>query len=592
MRKVEISEPCTLSTHLREQRIPLKMSCGGHGSCKTCRVMLDGQPVLACQTEVEAGDYDITVPESAASSASIGIDLSTIEDGLVCESPRWQRARIHVAKSEDHPNKSNRQRVEAALPAGISLSPHFFDDASSSDFEGDLELDCFDGQAQWPHKQDGKKAYALAVDIGTTTLAAALIDLENREIIASRGRLNGQYAYSEDLVARIAFCHTPELLSEMQDLGLKRSLAPLLKSLLKENSVSSAQVLTTVLSGNAPMIHILLGLDPTGMGGWPFNGVDFAPPPREASAYRLPGKKLEFIPAQSAYLGGDIISGLNLIDLESLPENTLFVDLGTNAEMAFKSKGRLLCTAVPAGPSFEGGGFPCGVSAIPGAIDQVWEEEGELKFSTIGDKPAIGLCGSGIISFVAAAYRARILRKKGRYARRHEKVETRDLLGQAQRVYSLTDDVYLSEDDISNFLQAKAAVFSGIITMAKVAEIDVFEIKHLHLAGNFGKRVRVQDMIDIGIIPPLNPEKIDPCGNASLKGAIHYALDQTAKQSIASLIKKLEWVELNAQDSFQNDFINALFIPHLTLEFPESRIERQRTRSERITTPEANAAHD
>lgn len=581
MHKVEIATPCTLSTHLREQRIPLKMSCGGHGSCKTCRVILDGQPVLACQTEVEPGVYDITVPESAASSANISIDLSTIDDGLICESPRWERKSITVAPSEDDPNRSNRQRVEAALPEGITLSPHFFDNTASSDFEGEVELACFDDKAQWPLVKSGKKSYAIAVDIGTTTLAAALIDLEKRKLVDSRGRLNGQYAYSEDLVARIAFCHTPELLKEMQDLGLKRSLAPLLKSLLKDNNVSSDQVLNTVLSGNSPMIHILLGLDPTGMGGWPFNGVDFAPAPRNAADYRLPGKRLEFVPSQSAYLGGDIISGLALIDFESLPDNTLFVDLGTNAEMAFKSQGRLLCTAVPAGPSFEGGGFPCGVSAIPGAIDQVWDEDGELKYSTIGNEPAIGLCGSGIISFVAAAYRARILRKKGRYARRHEKVETRDLLGQPQRVYSFNEDVYLSEDDISNFLQAKAAVFSGIITMAKVAGIDVFDIAHLHLAGNFGKRVRVQDMIDIGLIPPLDKQKVDPCGNASLKGAIHYAIDKNAKQTIDALIEKLEWIELNAQDSFQNDFIDALFIPHLTLEFPECRSERHRVPSER-----------
>jgi uncharacterized 2Fe-2S/4Fe-4S cluster protein (DUF4445 family) len=219
------------------------------------------------------------------------------------------------------------------------------------------------------------------------------------------------------------------------------------------------------------------------------------------------------------------------------------------------------------------------VSAIPGAIDQVWEEGGELRYSTIGDEPAIGLCGSGIISFVAAAYRARILRKKGRYARRHDKIETRELLGQSQRVYAFTEDVYLSEDDISNFLQAKAAVFSGIITMAKVAGIDIFGLTQLLLAGNFGKRVRVQDMIDIGLIPPLPSQKVSACGNASLKGAIHYALDNGAMETIRSLIDKLEWIELNAQESFQNDFINALFIPHLSLEFPESRIARETART-------------
>ncbi|MBK1875464.1 ASKHA domain-containing protein [Pelagicoccus mobilis] len=585
MHQIDITEPCTLSSHLREQRIPLKMSCGGHGSCKTCRVMLDGDPVLACQTEVESGTYDITVPDSAASSADIKIDLSAIEDGLHCEQPRWERKTITVANAGEHPNLSNRQRIEKALDASLPLSPHFFNHVSSDAFEGPIALACFDDEAQWPLlSSDGKKAYAIAVDIGTTTLAAALIDLEDRSLIDCQGRLNGQYAYSEDLVARIAFCHTSELLAEMQDLVLKRSLIPLLNSLLKRNGVAKDQLLTTVISGNAPMVHILLGLDPTGMGGWPFNGVDYAPAPRTATDYRLPGKRLEFIPSQSAYLGGDIISGLTLIDFENQADNTLFVDLGTNAEMALKSGGQLLCTAVPAGPSFEGGGFPCGISAIPGAIDHVWNEGSELRYSTIGDQDAIGICGSGIISFVAAAFRARILKKKGRFARRHEKIEERELLGETHRVYPFSDDIYISEDDISNFLQAKAAVFSGIITLAKFAGLDVFDIEQLHLAGNFGARIHIQDIIDIGLIPPLDSEKVHSCGNTSLKGAVRYAVDRKAKVRIDSLIDKLEWIELNAQDSFQDDFINALFIPHLTLEFPKSKLSFASLRTSEIET--------
>lgn len=570
MHTIEVANPRNLAEYLREQRVSLKMSCGGHGSCRTCRVLLDNQPVLACQTSIEPGTYDLTVPESAASSANIQIDLTSMEDGLRCELPRWQIKTVLAPGPESAPNRSDRSRLETALPEGITLSPHFFDSLTSASIEGELSVGCFDGVAHTlrsgANGEDARR-YAIAVDIGTTTLAAALVDLDAQRLVDCRGRLNGQYAYSEDLVARIAFCHTRELLEEMRDLGLRKSLAPLLRNLLKEAGIPKQQVLTTVLSGNAPMIHILLGLDPTGMGGWPFNGVDFAPLPRPAADHGLPGISLEVIPAQSAYLGGDIISGLSFLDFANAPDGTLFVDLGTNAEMALKAGGKLLCTAVPAGPSFEGGGFPCGVSAIPGAIDRVWDEDGELQYSTIGDKPAIGLCGSGIISFVAAAFRAKILRKKGRYARRNETVETRELIGELQRVYPIAEEVYLSEQDISNFLQAKAAVFSGIITLCKVAEIEFVDLKTLYLAGNFGKRVRIEDLIDIGIIPPVAPDQVIACGNTSLKGAIYAALDQTAKERTEQLLTHLEFVELNAQPTFQDDFINALFIPHLKLDF-------------------------
>ncbi|MEZ5275962.1 MAG: ASKHA domain-containing protein [Opitutaceae bacterium] len=571
MHQITIEETTGLATWLRGQNIPLKMSCGGHGSCKTCRVILDGNPVLACQTEVAAGSYDLTVPESAASSGSIQIDLGTIDEVLPCRHPRWTTFGLEVPRAEDHPQRSNRQRLESVLPAGLRLDPFFFRGLGSGEMEGHLEVGCFDGRICYPLKEGGRRPFAIAVDLGTTTLAAALIDLTERRIVASLGRLNGQYAYAEDLVARIAFCRSRELIGEMQDLVLGKTMIPLIRELLKGSGVSGEEVLTTVVSGNAPMIHLLLGEDPTGMGGWPFNGVDFAPPPRPATAYRLPGGQLEFTPSQSAYLGGDIISGLLLTDFESAEEGTLFIDLGTNAEMALKANGRLYCTAVPAGPSFEGGGFPCGISAIPGAIDEVSDRDGELTFTTIGGQPAVGICGSGIISYVASAYRAGLLRKKGRYAKRDPRVEVVELLGEQEKVVRLTDEIYVSETDISNFLQAKAAVFAGLFTLCRMAGLDVFELRKICIAGNFGRRIRIHDIMDIGIIPPLPVDRVEVVGNTSLKGAVHTAIDATAQDRMAALVSRLSFVELNAQPTFQDDFINALFIPHLKMEWGGGR---------------------
>jgi uncharacterized 2Fe-2S/4Fe-4S cluster protein (DUF4445 family) len=233
--------------------------------------------------------------------------------------------------------------------------------------------------------------------------------------------------------------------------------------------------------------------------------------------------------------------------------------------MALKANGRLYCTAVPAGPSFEGGGFACGISAIPGAIDHVTDRDGELECTTIGARPAIGICGSGIISFVAAAFRAGLLRKKGRYARRHGGVKVMELMGEREKVYHLNEDVYVSETDISNFLQAKAAVFSGLFTLCRVAGFDAFELNRLMIAGNFGRRIRIEDIMDIGIIPPLPKDRVEVVGNASLNGAIHTAVDATAQSRMASLVSRLSFVELNAEPTYQDDFINALFIPHLKI---------------------------
>ncbi len=567
MPTIQIDSECGLASYLRAQSIPLKMSCGGHGSCRTCRVILDGESVLSCQTRVVPGSYEISLPRSSASSENIQIDLE-LEHGITAAHPRWSERTIDVPTAESQPNIPNRSRLEQALPGDLRIASHCFDGVSSDAMEGRVNFACFDNILWHPVTDRRRRAYAIAVDIGTTTIAAALVDLETRQIVACQGRLNGQYAYAEDLVARIAFCSTPDLLQEMQDLVLKRTLRPLLHRLLKQAEVPSDEVVTTVLAGNATMIHLLLGLDPTGMGGWPFNGVDYAPVSRPAAESRLPGHRIEFIPAKSAYLGGDIISGLALLDFATADDGTLLVDLGTNAEMVLKAGGELFGTAVPAGPSFEGGGFPCGVSAIPGAIDHVWEENGQLVHTTVGGLPAIGICGSGIIAFVAAAFRAGILKKKGRYARRHPKVEVCELLGEQERVYRLAEDIYVSETDISNFLQAKAAVFSGIVTLCRVAGIGIGDLTKLYLAGNFGRRIHVADIIDIGVIPPIAEQRISVCGNTSLKGAIYATVDRDAGARMAQLVQQLTFVELNAEPTFQDDFIDALFLPHLKLTFP------------------------
>ena len=193
------------------------------------------------------------------------------------------------------------------------------------------------------------------------------------------------------------------------------------------------------------------------------------------------------------------------------------------------------------------------------------------SLTTIGGQPAVGICGSGIISYVASAFRAGLLRKKGRYAKRDPRVEVAELLGERENVVRLTDEIYVSETDISNFLQAKAAVFAGLFTLCRMAGIEVFQLKKICIAGNFGRRIRIQDIMDIGIIPPLPIDRVEVVGNTSLKGVVHAAIDATARDRMTALISRLSFVELNAQPTFQDDFINALFIPHLKMEWGGDR---------------------
>lgn len=570
---ITVDQPKNLADHLRSLRMPVKMSCGGHGSCTSCRVILDGEPVLSCQTEVKAGEYSLEVPMTAIESSEIYISLDSFDDASAVKGNRWHSVSVEVPHADSQPNLSNRQRLEGVLEKhSLELSANFWKGLSADQLQGQQDLACFDNRVLYPSLRKAGERYAVAVDIGTTTVACGLIHLNEQKVLSCRGRLNAQYGYAEDLIARIAFCVSPARLEEMRNLILRQTLIPLIWNLLRESEVSSERVITTIISGNAPMIHLLLGYDPTGMGGWPFNGVDYAPGPMLASDLKLPGQRVEFIPAQSAYFGGDVLSGLQWLDFENVPDRSLFIDLGTNAEMALKVGDDLLCTAVPAGPAFEGGGLACGVGAVPGAVDRVWEVGDRLEFSTIGDQPPIGFCGSGVVSFVAAAFRAGILKKKGRFNRNHPLVQRTEILGKCQRIYCLAEEVYLSEEDISAFLQAKAAVFSGAATLCQAAGVDVFGVTKLLLAGNFGRSVPARDLVDIGMIPPLGADSINVCGNASLKGAINVCVDPDATVRLERLIARLQFVDLNAQATFQNDFINALFLPHLKHDFSRTPV--------------------
>lgn len=566
---ITVHQPTNLADCLRSQRIPVRMSCGGHGSCTSCRVLLDGESVLSCQHHAEPGEYTLEIPLTSAGATDIQMEQASLEDAIPASGDRWRTVTVNVPSAESQPVRSNRERMEDALEGiPLTLAPSVWEHLSSGDVQGDIHLALFDQTALFAAIDTPSLAgYAVAVDVGTTTIAVALVDLSQRAVVDCRGRLNAQYAYAEDLLSRISYCTTRERRLEMRDLVLRGALAPLVWRLLRESGLSAEQVVTTVVSGNAPMIHLLLALDPTGMGGWPFNGVDYAPPARTAAELKLPGRHVEFIPAQSAYFGGDVMSGLAWLDFENAPDGSVMVDLGTNAEMAVKVGDRLLCTAVPAGPSFEGGGLSCGVGAVPGAVDHVWEERDRLAFSTIGDRPAIGLCGSGVVSFVAAAFRAGVLQETGRFSPEHEHVAATDILGRKQLVYQIAKEVYVSEEDISCFLQAKAAVFSGLSTLCEVAGVDVFDAERFYLAGNFGRYVAFDDMVAIGMAPPLAEIQVTVCGNASLKGAVAACLDPTMRERLARLSQRLEFIDLNGQDSFQDEFIDALFLPHLSRDF-------------------------
>ncbi len=583
MLKLKLEKSCNLADFLREQNVPLQMSCGGHGSCATCRVRVDGESCLSCQTTLDKGTYRIEVPAARINGGSIQLDPEALARGLKVDQPRHREVILQMPESDTHEDRHLTDLVPDLVKGRIPnpLPPRLLARLSPTGSPACIRIQLQDDECvalDTQHSaEESSTSYVAAIDLGTTTVSCAIVRLPDGEVVGCRGRLNLQTNYASDVAARISFSHSPERRTEMQRLVVDQTLRPLILGSLKQLEIQPNQLLTTVIAGNTVMIHLLLGYDPTGLGGFPFQAIDLAPKPCAAKKLRLPGHQVEFLPAQSAYLGGDIISGLAALRFEEEPDLTLFVDIGTNAEMALKVGDRMLCTAVPAGPSFEGGGLSCGIPAVSGAIDRVQNVGDELEHSVIGNVSALGLCGSGIISFVAAASRAGALNKSGRFHRHHPAVSAANRFGNPAQIFALTDTVYVSEADIDAFLQAKAAIFSGIATLCEVAGIKPTDLKRVHIAGNFGRYIDLKDAIQIGLLPDLEHNIFSFVGNLSLIGSMEAALDKGVAKRAHRLRERLEFIELNAEEHFQDAFINALFIPNYDLSlFPSFPRDAQR----------------
>ncbi len=546
MLTVSVTKPALLSDLLRKQGQPLKMNCGGNGSCHTCRVTLNGNNVLSCQTQLDGGVYEVVVYAHCLQDSSFKLDDDVYIESLQISAPRWRLIKTNIPESAILPGKSDIERLRYALDEeNIGYDRNLLGKKYGEALTGEQYIGIWDDVIVCIESNQPDPRYTFAIDLGTTTVSCALINALNGKIVAKLGQANAQYNYASDLAARISFCNSAESLAEMRKLVLADTIRPLCTQVLIDAGVRRDQVLTTTISGNSPMIHILLRYDPFNMGAFPFNGIDFSPPPILAASTQVLGEMAAFMPAQSAHLGGDIVSGLYYLDFDKEPDDTLFVDLGTNAEMALKHKGRLICTATSASAAFEGGGIAWGIAGGEGAIDRVTTKGNDLIFTTINNAEPRGICGSGVISFVAAGMRAGIISRNGKLD--IDSKHTREIVtdGQAHMAVWLTDEIFISNKDLSDFIKAKAAVFAAIHSLCQYSGIQPQQLKKVMVAGSFGRYFDIQDGIDMGLLPNIDPANFVMCGNTSLRGAGLQSVDSSATEKLKSIIDRVTFLELH-----------------------------------------------
>ncbi|WP_022728109.1 ASKHA domain-containing protein [Fodinicurvata sediminis] len=443
----------------------------------------------------------------------------------------------------------------------------------------------------WPGFRD--KAYGLAIDIGSTTIAAHLCDLATGEVLASNGIMNPQIRFGEDLMSRVSYIMmNPGGDGEMTQ-AVREGINRLVQEICSEVGLTPQDVLNATFVGNPIMHHLLLGIDPTELGGAPFAltfnsgitlwaeqlGIDLAP---DARVYVLP--------CIAGHVGADT-AGVILSEQPHLrDETTLVVDVGTNAEIVLGNRQRLLACSSPTGPAFEGAQISGGQRAAPGAIERVRIDPETLapRFKVIGcdhwsNEPGFteevrkigvtGICGSGIIEALAEMYLAGIILPDGTVNGRKAAVSTRVFMEGRTFSYLLHEPanpeeprIVITQNDIRAIQLAKAALFAGIRLLME--RLGVERVDRIQLAGAFGSHIDVKYAMILGMIPDCDLDKVSSAGNAAGTGARIALLNQKARDEIERVVKQVEKVETAVEPSFQAHFVEAMAIPHKSLGYP------------------------
>jgi uncharacterized 2Fe-2S/4Fe-4S cluster protein (DUF4445 family) len=408
-------------------------------------------------------------------------------------------------------------------------------------------------------------ACGAVVDLGTTTIVAALVDLATGRELGFRSALNPQATYAHDVMSRVKLGSTAEGLALLQR-EVCGAMRGLLRELCDAAGVPASSIHEVVLSGNTCMLHLAVGESPRGLGRHPYTphlaGGNHVP----AASLRLgvaDGALVYLPPVASAFVGADIASGLLATGLATRAGTTLFLDVGTNGEMVLARDGRLLATSTAAGPAFEGMTIACGMRAADGAIDAVRiAEDGACEVSVLGGGRATGLCGTGLIDAAAELVRVGVVQPSGRFARAETVASPRlrERLGavDGKPAFFLAEGVYLSQGDLRQLQLAKAATRVGVDFLLRAAGVDVGALGRVLVAGGFGYHLRPESVVGIGLLPREALGRIEFVGNTSKSGARAFLLDAGRREELRAVVQRMEVVELTRAGDFDRRFVERI----------------------------------
>jgi uncharacterized 2Fe-2S/4Fe-4S cluster protein (DUF4445 family) len=518
--------PCgaSLLEAARLAGVYLTSICGGDGTCGKCKVVVDGRTVLACQTRVES-DVTVTVPEGHdLSSGRILVGIDTHEG-------------VHPALAGTFP-------FDPVLPEGAAAA-----------------------------------RYGLAVDLGTTTIVAHLLDFTARETLGAEACYNSQMHFGDDYIRRIMYAEEHGAWPEMQRRATG-DLTKLATALAKQHDVRLEDIGAIVCSGNTAMIHFLLGLE----AGWIRRGLDrpdaLAPAPHPVAALGLPGAPgamMYALPAVGAYVGADIVAGVLATRMDDAPGLRLLIDIGTNGEIVLGSREWMACASSSAGPAFEGSGIKHGMRAAPGAIERMHvDADGRFTYKTVDGQPPRGLCGTGLLDTLAGLLDAGLIDRGGRFllpagdprlAEGPDGPELTLVPAEGER-----PAIVITQADIANLVRSKAGVYAAIQILMESTDTKAEDLEAVYVAGGFGNYLDVRKAIAIGMLPDIAIDRIHFVGNTSMAGAKMAAMSRAAMAKAQEIAGRMTYVDLMSHPHYMEAFVQANFLPHTDMDrFPSAK---------------------
>ena len=604
--------------------VHVNASCGGEGICGKCRVLIEEGEItggvterlspadiekgyrLACLSKL-TGDVTVRIPvESSIDTTALSrqytprqtakiktIDINTLkEQGIFIAPVVKVYLELPPPNAQDNlpdvtrliralKQKGDWHKLELTLPV-IRRLPGILRENNFKVTTTLVKAVRKSGKTRIINIQPGDTTvenYAVAMDIGTTTIYGQLINLDTGESLSEFGDFNGQISYGEDVISRIVYAEKPEGLKKLQEVVVA-SINKILGKIIAHAGIDRENIATITLAGNTTMTQLLLNIDPRYIRRAPYVPASTHYPPFSASSL---GIDLDehvtalLFPDISSYVGGDIVAGVMGSGMYRSEELVLFMDIGTNAEIVIGNKDWLACTACSAGPAFEGGGVEFGMRAAKGAIEDFSIDPltCEPMLVTIGDVRPKGICGSGLITMIAVMFETGIIDSRGKFDRSLETNRIRQTNGIWEYVIAwagetqIDRDIALTELDIDNLIRAKGAIYSGCMTLLEEVGLSVDMIERIILAGGFGSYIDLERAMTIGLLPEIDPEHVTYIGNGSLLGARMSSLTNKIRQDVIEVTRRMTNFELSETPSYMNNYVAAMFIPHTEIgKFP------------------------